>query len=90
MDLTDDRGKTSFHWAVIERKLELAELLAETWSRCKSQGYATGSLLIHEVKDGRNTTVEFMLQHGADVSVVDDRFERSSGLLHAAQRRKTG
>ena len=85
-DVGDHQKKTPLFWAVVRRHLEMADLLLSAGA-CVDQRWKDGlSLLHHESKDGKNETVEFLLNHGADCNIRDDRGQAGSTPLHGAAR----
>lgn len=85
VEARDARDKTPLFWSIIERHFEFAELLLKRGAAIDQRwkGYA---LLHHEAKDGKTPTVEFMLKHGADPNIRDDRVQPGSTPLHGAAR----
>ena len=85
VDCRDSRDKTPLFWCIVERRFEFAEVLLESGAAI-DQRWKGFSLLHHEAKDGKTKTVEFMLKHGAEPNIRDDRVQPGSTPLHGAAR----
>jgi len=86
VDAEDNRKAKPIQWALKHKYFEFAELLLQFGADIDirwREGYA---FLNHEAKDGRNDTLRFMLQHGADPNTRDQRNGAGSTPLHCAAR----
>lgn len=82
----DERGKTPVFWAILHRDFPLAEFLLANGADVNDRWGGGWSLLHHEAKDGKAATVEFLLNHGADPNIRDNRVQPGSTPLHGAAR----
>ena len=85
-DPKDKRDKSPMFWSIVNDNFEFGKLLLGHGVDI-NQRWKGFSLLHHEVKDGRNDAVRFMLESGADPDIRDNRVEEGSAPLHGAARR---
>lgn len=86
VEAEDNRKAKPIQWALKHKHFEFAELLLAYGADINVRWRDGYSFLHHEAKDGRNDTLRFMLQHGADPNTTDQRYGTGSTPLHGAAR----
>ena len=86
VDPEDNRNAKPLQWALRHKHLELAELLIQHGASIDVRWRDGYAFINHEAKDGKNDTLRFMLNHGADPNTRDHRYGYGTTPLHCAAR----
>lgn len=86
VDAADKRSAKPIQWALKHRHFEFAGLLLRYGADIDIRWRDGYAFINHEAKDGKNETLKFMLQHGADPNARDHRFGAGTTALHCAAR----
>lgn len=86
VDPEDKRKARPLQWALRHKHFELAELLIQHGASIDVRWRDGYAFINHEAKDGKNDTLRFMLDHGADPNTRDHRYGPGTTPLHCAAR----
>ncbi|MFN3191114.1 MAG: ankyrin repeat domain-containing protein [Aureliella sp.] len=86
VDPEDKRKAKPLQWALRHKHIELAELLIQHGASIDVRWRDGYAFINHEAKDGKNDTLRFMLDHGADPNTRDHRYGSGTTPLHCAAR----
>ena len=78
VDSEDNRNAKPIQWALKNKFFVLAELLLRFGADINIRWRDGFAFLNHEAKDGKNDSLRFMLEHGADPNTRDQRFGTGS------------
>ena len=68
----DGAGETVFQYAVVENRIDLAQLLLEWGSDINTRSYGGATPLMDAAAVGHIEMVKWLVQHGADIELKDD------------------
>lgn len=86
VDPEDKRKAKPLQWALRHKYIELAELLIQHGASIDVRWRDGYAFINHEAKDGKNGTLRFMLEQGADPNTRDHRYGSGTTPLHCAAR----